>query len=241
MEYSGILEQLGLSSRESQIYLYLLNNGASTIAAMAKEAGLHRPIVYQILPGLIERGLISKVIQGKRTKYSAESPDKLKAMIEELRLNFENALPDLDQIYRNKKNRPLVKFLEGRKGIMAVFDDIVDSLKKDDVFYRYSSRKASTPGEKYLSPYYREKRDEKQLQRFVITNEAVSKEKKQRLERAVKVVPDKYGLFDYNIVQLIYGDKIAFVDYSTETAFIVENAMIAEFQRKLFKILYDKL
>ena len=62
-----------------------------------------------------------------------------------------------------------------------------------------------------------------------------------RLERSVKFVPKNYGLFDYDITEILYGDKIAFIDYNTETGLIIENPVIAEFQKKIFKLLYDKL
>src|SRR3989344_3480754 len=113
--------------------------------------------------------------------------------------------------------------------------------KKDHVFYRYSSAKDAVKNEKYLPKNYRAIRDQKQLQRFVIANENTMVGKKPRLERAVKFIPNNYGLFDYDITQIIYGDKVAFLDYNTETAFIIENSIIAEFQKKIFKLLYDKL
>jgi hypothetical protein len=48
-------------------------------------------------------------------------------------------------------------------------------------------------------------------------------------------------LFDFGITQLIYGDKIAFIDYNTDTATIIENPVIAKFQATLFKIMFDQL
>ncbi|MDP3771421.1 MAG: hypothetical protein Q8R16_03925, partial [bacterium] len=59
--------------------------------------------------------------------------------------------------------------------------------------------------------------------------------------RAVKVVPPAYNLFQYDVVQLIYANKVAFMDYNTETALIIENSAVAEFQKNMFKLLYDKL
>lgn len=56
---------------------------------------------------------------------------------------------------------------------------------------------------------------------------------------AIKVVPEKYGLFDYDITQIIYEDKVAYIDYNTETTFLIENPLIDDFQRKLFRILFD--
>ena len=43
------------------------------------------------------------------------------------------------------------------------------------------------------------------------------------------------------IEALAVPPKIAFVDYNTETAIIIENSTIAKFQERLFKLLYQKL
>lgn len=87
----------------------------------------------------------------------------------------------------------------------------------------------------------RKLRDQKQLERFVITNAATQERKKPRLEKSVKIVPRNFDLFEYDATELIYADKIAFVDYNTETAVIIENPKLAEFQKKIFKLLFMKL
>jgi len=237
----GLLERMGLDDKESAIYLVLLEFGPLAISEIARKTGLHRPTIYQYLPSLENRGLVSEFPKGKRKEYIAESPEKLKVMFGELWQEFDQLLPHLKFIFKNKGKRPLVKFLEGKNGIKSVYEDLLRSTKRGDVFYRYSSRKDTTRGEAYLLKNYRELRDKKQLERFVITNRMVSKQKKPRMERAIKTVPAEYGLFDYNVTQLIYADRIAFLDYNTETALIIENPIIAEFQKKIFKLLYDKL
>ncbi len=57
----------------------------------------------------------------------------------------------------------------------------------------------------------------------------------------MKIVPRNFDLFEYDATELIYADKIAFVDYNTETAVIIENPKLAEFQKKIFKLLFMKL
>ena len=135
-------------------------------------------------------------------------------------------------MHKSAGRRPIVKFLQGKKGIQFVFEDLVATLKKE-IFFTDIARQRILLKMKNICPPITEKiRDQKQLERFVITNEFVSKQKKPRLERATKLVPQQYGLFDYNITQLIYGDKVAFADYNTETAIIIEDPQIAEFQKR---------
>ena len=44
-----------------------------------------------------------------------------------------------------------------------------------------------------------------------------------------------------NVIEIIYGNKVAYIDLNSESAFIIENEKIAAFQRKLFLLLYDRL
>ena len=241
MEINELLKKIGLNAKETGVYIALIENGPMTVSGIAKASGLHRPAIYQVLPNLEKRGLVTISPKGKLKHYGAESPEKLKNMINELSVELDNILPDLKSSFNRKQNKPIVKFLEGSRGITFIMEDLVHSLKKGDTFYRYSSRKSTTSDEKYLPRDYKKIRDQKQLERFVITSEALSSQKKPSLDRAIKIVPEKYGLFDYDITQIIYGDKVAFIDYNTETAFLIENPIIAEFQKKIFKMLFDLL
>jgi len=241
MTKSNIFNKIGLNDKELKIYIVLIERGPLLIAQIAKHTGIYRPAIYQNLPNLMSKGLVTVSAKGKQKFYVAEEPEKLKNLVSELTNELEDIIPELRASYHAKEKKPLVKFLEGKDAITFVLNDLVTSLKKDDVFYRYSSAKDAVKNEKYLPKNYRAIRDQKQLQRFVIANENTMVGKKSRLERAVKFISKNYGLFDYDITQIIYGDKVAFLDYNTETAFIIENSIIAEFQKKIFKLLYDKL
>lgn len=239
MDIQSLLKQLGFTEAEAAIYVGLIETGPATVAEIAKKSGLHRPNVYKTLPLLQERGLVTSAKKGARTLYVAEPPEKLEVLLRETENAFHTLIPELKATYESYEKRPIMKFLEGKKGITFVFDDLVKTLKRGDIFYRYSSARGSK--DEYLPTNYRSIRDSKQLERFVITNSIQAGTKKQRMERAMKIVPKKYGLFDQDITQLIYGDKVAFIDYTSQTVLLVENPSLAEFQRSLFKMLFDLL
>lgn len=235
------LEAFGLAKNEAKIYVALLSGGPANIARLAARAGIHRPIVYKTLPGLKRKGLVSEAPKGKRTIYHAESPQRLKTLVESIGRKYVRLLPELENLSEARGPHPLIRYWEGRRGIRLAIRDVVVALKRGEVYYRYSSRKSAKEHEKYIARDYRRIRDEKELQRFVITSAELSKTKKPRLERAVKIVPSRYGLFDYNIAQFIYADRVLFIDYNTDTAMLIESKMIAEFQKNIFRILYDRL
>lgn len=238
MQYTKILQKIGLSERESCIYVDLLENGLSTISDIAKRTSLHRPVIYQTIPLLEEGGLISRNLNGKRTYYLAESPNKLRAIMENLAKGFTTAISDLEDIYRQKERKPTIKTLSGKKGIQFVFYDVLDTLKKGDTYYRYSARVDLAKTKSYLPSDYRELTALKEIQRCVITSETLASTKKPRLEREIVTIPKHLDLFDDNVSKIIYGDKVAIIDYNTEMVLIVENPLLARFEEKIFKFLF---
>lgn len=237
-----LLKKLGLIDSEIGIYFYLLERGSAlSISDLAKGIGSFRPIVYKALSLLLEKGMVASVVKGKRKHYIAEHPEKIRRMLTDLTIDVEETLPDLEDIYKQPKNKPIIKFLEGKKGLTSVFADLVDSLKRGDVYYRYSSSTDIENTNSYLPNDYREKRDNKNLERYVINSTYVESTKEPDLNRNTKVVPPEFDQFSQNIVQIIYGSKVAVLDINTETAFIIENEQFADFQKKIFKLLYGKL
>jgi sugar-specific transcriptional regulator TrmB len=242
MDKQQILEKIGLDKHESAIYLALLELGPSHISQIAQKTSIHRPLVYKALPSLLEKKLITQSRRAKRTVYLAEPPHRLETLFDDVRVNLLEILPDLEDQYSTSEQKPKVRFLQGKDGTKRVFDDIVRSLKKGDIFYRYSSNAdGQEKKDKYVPRDYRKIRDQKKLERQVITNARTAKQKIAKLERFVKIMPDDFGPFEHNVTEIIYGDKVAFIDYGSETAMIIESKKIAEFQKHIFKMFYKKL
>lgn len=237
-----ILEQIGLSKNESEIYLALLDLGPSSISKISEKTSIHRPLIYKALPELLEKKLVSQTQKGKSILYVAEPPNRLESIFDELKFSFFELLPDLEDTYSSNNKKPKIRFLEGKDGTKRVFDDVVRSLNKGDTFYRYTSNEnGEEKKDKYVPRIYWTMRDSKKLERQVITNIQTLKKKTEKLDRFVRVMPEEDGAFDYNVTQVIYGDRVAFIDYNSETAMIIESKVIAEFQKHIFKSFYKKL
>ena len=56
-----------------------------------------------------------------------------------------------------------------------------------------------------------------------------------------KVIPTNEDQFEYGIAQLIFGNTVAFIDYVTETAIVIEGARFAKFQSAIHRSLYARL
>lgn len=237
-----ILEQIGLSKNESAIYLALLDLGPSGISKISEKTAIHRPLIYKALPELLEKKLVSQTQKGKSILYVAEPPNRLESIFDELKYQFFEFLPDLEDSYEKNNKKPKVRFLEGKDGTRRVFDDVVRSLKKGDTFYRYTSNKdGKEKKDRHVPKVYWTMRDSKKLERLVITNEKTFKSKADKLDRFAKAIPEKDEEFNYNVTEIIYGDRVAFIDYNSDTAMIIESRPIADFQKHIFKSFYKKL
>jgi predicted transcriptional regulator len=236
----SVLQQLGLTRDEEQLYLALLREGAALIATAAHSADVHRPAAYRALGSLIARGLVSATPRGKRLYYTAESPQLLQPLFAELTQQYAAVLPDLAQLY-NKKSTPVVRYLPGRDGMRFVMNDVMETLPRGGTYYRYSSRRRTTADPRLIPKDFAKRRDAKQIQRYVITSEKLLRSKKPELNRHVKVIPPKYDLFQYDVSQLMYENKVAYLDYNSMSALIIENPVVATFQRRLFLLLFNLL
>ncbi len=242
MDKNKILEKIGLTKNESAIYIALLEMGTSTISQISEKTSIHRPLIYKAIPSLLEKKLITKTQKLKSVVFGAEPPNRLETLFDDLKIDFFEILPDMEDAYNSSEKRPKIRFLEGKDGTKRIFDDVVRSLKKGDVFYRYSSNKdGNEKKDKYVPKIYRKMRDEKKLQREVITNAQTAVHKKPSLDRFTKTMPEDFGPFEHNVTEIIYGNKVAFIDYNTETATIIESKRIADFQKQIFQTFYKKL
>jgi sugar-specific transcriptional regulator TrmB len=236
-----LLQRIGLSEPELKVYEYLFREGRSSVVGIGRALTLHRPHLYRILETLALRGLVSTVTEGKRKFFVAAPPERVSDLFASLSREMDEALPDLSREYRTSKDKPTITHYEGRSGVTSVFADLVASAKRGETFYRYSSEKDLAHTNSYLPRDYRKKRDEKKLERFVITAPRIGKGKKTRMERAMKYIPEGFDLFDQDIIELIYANKVAFIDLNTENGFVIDCAPLADFHKKLFRLLYQKL
>src|SRR3989338_8371900 len=90
-----ILERVGLSKGEIEVYLVLLKLGSSLVSKVAQETGLHRTNIYDTLEKLREKGLVSYVIKENMKYYSSSNPDKLLDYVKEREAEIMSILPEL--------------------------------------------------------------------------------------------------------------------------------------------------
>ncbi len=241
MDLQTIFKRLGYPKHTDKVYTLLSKNKEpQQVTDIAEQCSMSRVVVYRCLEALLENKLVIMSELGKRKRYALGSPHILKEILQ----LTQEANTQVAETYITKREKDVpqsIRFLHGAKGIRAVFDEVISHTRKGDTFFRYTSERDVEKVNAYLSKNYRLKRDQKKLERLVISNPASGAQKKSRLERFIKFIPAESDQFAQNIIQLIYGERVAIIDLNKEEVVVIENKQLAEFQKVIFKLLYKRL
>lgn len=237
--YTDTFAKIGLSEIDTIIYITLLEHGDLSPSDVSKHTELHRPSIYNSLEKLKKLNLIHLSSKGKRITYGAESPSKLETVFKKVEEDFFSEIEDLHNIYDTTKNKLYVTFGSGYKAIQDVYSDVVHKTEKNGVYYRYSSINNKKVTKRFVPADYQRIRDSKNIERYVITGERNTLNK--RLGRTVKLVPEKDALFEDSMNLVIYADKVSIVDYTSESTITITHKKFAEMQKKIFTLLFDRL
>jgi len=127
----SILEDLGLTNAEIKVYLALLELGNSSAGPLLEKTGLQNSVVHRALNSLIEKGLISFIIEGKRRTYQASNPDNFFTYLEDKKIRFEKILPELRKKRNQSKEKKEATIFKGKKGINQMYIQLINSGGKE--------------------------------------------------------------------------------------------------------------
>ncbi|MEX0917997.1 MAG: helix-turn-helix domain-containing protein [Candidatus Paceibacterota bacterium] len=241
MRKSELFKRLGYPKHSDVVYDVLVKTkDLLLVSHIAKQAQLPRMTVYRCLNALVSFGLVRKEKIGKRTRFTTTGAAALDRVVRIEEAASEKTIRS-DRKRLEKDIPRSVRFLRGPEGIRAAFDDVVSHTKRGETFFRYTSEKNLIKVNQYLARDYRERRDKKKLERKVISNALSGNQKRSRLERFIKFIPEEGDQFQQNIIQLVYGNRISIIDLETEEVTIVENERLADFQKTIFSLLYKRL
>jgi len=121
----SILNEIGLSPNESEIYLILLKMGEASVYEMANYSRISRPNIYDILKTLSEKGLVTSIIRDGKKLYISVAPEKLIEMLKEKEANLLSIIPKLNELYINKFKKPLIEIFEGAEGLKKIMNEML--------------------------------------------------------------------------------------------------------------------
>ncbi len=242
-EVRKILESIGLTKEEADVYLAGLELGETSVQNLAKKAGVKRPTTYKILDKLIENGIFYQTLKGKKRYFNAENPEKLKSSLKQKELELSKIMPELKSIYNLSDTKPKVKFYEGVAGAISVFDDTLASTKEGGEILTYTGIKNlfEVFPKGYTEDYFA-KRVVKNIKARVIAIESEeSREWQKNAEKQLReiiLVPEEN--FNFFGDTEIYANKVALISYKENfMAVVIESETIANMQRFVFNIAWN--
>lgn len=119
------LQSIGLSDKESKLYLTGLQLGPSSIQTLAQQSGVKRSTVYEVISPLIDQGLFVTTQKGKRKLYTAQEPDNLLLYLKQKERIIEQILPDLEALKNTSVAKPAIRVYEGLEGLTQIYEDMI--------------------------------------------------------------------------------------------------------------------
>jgi predicted DNA-binding transcriptional regulator len=124
------LTKTGLSNKESAVYAALLQSGGAFPSKVAEATKLNRTTVYKILENLSVRGLVTELQKKRKLFYQVENPRNVERFAQSqvtiARRRLETTrtlLPTLEGLFANVVNKPVVRYFEGKDGVLSVYND----------------------------------------------------------------------------------------------------------------------
>jgi sugar-specific transcriptional regulator TrmB len=241
------LRELGFTEGEEKVYIALLKLGSSSTGAIAKEAGVSRSKLYEILEKLTRKGVVSHYKRNNVSYFQAAHPKRILDFIEQRekalsqqKEAFEKTLPYFEEFIGQKELAKEAEVYEGMEGIRNVRELMLKSMKPGSIMY-YFGNPAS--GHQQVLGYWDDwnrRRVKKKIWAHIIYNQD-AKEFGKRREKMyytkVKYLP-KPGPSHAWIE--IYGDTVAItMKYKTPMAIVINNKYVAESFLTYFRILWD--
>ena len=206
----------GLSEKEIEIYLTLLELGEGTVIDIAKKSGIKRTTVYNMLPSMVESGLVSVTSKNKRKLFFVEDVRILKNVLEDKQIALDRVLPELQTIHNITPFKPKIVFYEGTGGFKEMIYDLFKTSKAgDEVLSFIGSKKFyEILPDNFAEPYWKERIKRKISTRVLSprfkASEDMVKTATEQL-RKIKLIDDPDFSFQAGIE--IYGNKIALMSY----------------------------
>jgi sugar-specific transcriptional regulator TrmB len=240
MQTKSILQSLGFSLQEAEVYLALLKVGESAVGAIISQTGFHRDLVYGALTRLEQQGLIQSLEKKKIRHYQAANPSVLVRKMKEKLDIAEGLLPSLNDLY--KQPAVSVKIYEGSEGMEEIEKDFAESLKDNEEFYCIGG--AGNAWYEVVGPFYK-KYHERLYKRGIKFKTVTFKNEGRDIVKyenpkfnLVRVLPDTFRVPSSSI---IYADKLLIQIFGEKfIAILIQSKQVSEAYRYYFNSLWKQ-
>ena len=235
------LQKIGLTKGEIQVYEALIELGLSSTGKITKKANIASSKVYEVLQRLINKGLASYVIKNGVRYYNATPPERLidfldekKEAIEKNQEEIKKLMPQLKEKRQNLEDVNKTIVYTGLEGAKLVLNEILEAGKKGIPNYGFGTNE--DPYVKYLPLALKKYINEAKKYKFDTYLLFSKGFKSPNTTAKIRYLSEEYI---FPVRTMIYGDKVAIVDFTKPiTTIIIEKKEIEDAYKKYFQTLW---
>jgi len=244
-EIINILQGIGLSKEEIEIYLAGLELGEDSVQNIAKKAGIKRSTAYLIIDELIKKSLFYQTFKGKKRYFGAQDPKNIENDFKRKTFELSKIIPELSSLYNTSGIKPRVRFYEGLSGLITVYNDTVESNQENGEILEFASIKKIFdifPRE-YATEYYTKRIRKNIKAKIIAVDSEESREWQKNSEEEMReIILVNEGQFDFFGDIQIYGDKVALISYKENfMTVVVESKEISKMFKSIFNLNWNLL
>ncbi len=243
MKLTEALQTIGLSEKQTAVYLALLQLGRGSAYSIALKSGLKKPTTYVILDELIEKGLVSRVPRVKKQLYIPHSPQEVFATAKEKFALAEEKLPELLALTKGTDTKVNTLYFEGVEGIKQLMEYRGKEMQGQEMVGFYATDiKADPELVRYFKEDWPKFTQKLGKQRYIAPAHDSLKYYRDidtALNREVKTVP--YEEYSSKVAIDVIGDIVRIQDYKNLQGVAIENADVAKTVRQIFELTWKKL
>lgn len=246
IELSTTLEKTGLTKKQAEIYISLLELGEASMTEISKRANLKRPTTYLIINELELVGLASSIKKGKKKLYTPAHPRRLAELTKFRMDQVSDAMPELLARYKVDSSKPQIEMYEGIEGVRKAYREAFHLLSENkEGLWISDIERVMEKFPEVLKEYDRLLRQIKnpRIREMTFGGEPARKWAERMNKEASKFSKVKYmgdrgtiGALD----QLIVGNKVMSFSLNKDIfVLITDSESLAETQRGLFELLWN--
>lgn len=240
------LIEFGLSDKEANVYLALLELEVAAVSDIAKAASINRSSAYVVLDSLGKKGLVS-ISEDKKVKryiptnpemflYEAENKAKIAQKIKD---QINNIVPELKALHKDTKHRPKVKVYEGKEGLIHAFEDTLSS--KEKIMRVFSSTENIFKVLPDYFPNYVQRRIELGIRMYGIHPDDKAARYMMKMDPTFdkpKLIPRERYKLGADIA--IWDNKIGHMSPTENISILIESKEIADVMKNIFDLAYEE-
>lgn len=229
-----LLESIGLSKNEIEVYLDLLKNRASTAYLIAHRINQHRSSVYDALRKLQQKGFIVEIQEAKRKLYQTKEYTAIEEYLKQKYAELISLTPYLKEVANIEMPQSSISVSYGLTRLRTLFSSFFD-LKTDILIWTLPKNFGEIFGEWFLREL-NEKAAKHNINVKIIFSSQTNKE-----IIKTNLIEAKYLEDDSNIFTISCGDVTTLVVLGDQVSLIeIKNKDVSEGFKKRFFTFWEK-